>query len=162
MQFMLILQCLALLTLANGTPVVAKKIFGARLSHPLDSGLRFLDGRPLFGPTKTVRGFLLSVLMTTGAAPLLGLDWRIGLSMGGVAMAGDLFSSFVKRRINLPPSSRAIGLDQIPESLFPLLACRAALSLTVVDIAAAVAIFFVGEILLSRELYKFGLRDRPY
>ena len=77
-------------------------------------------------------------------------------------MAGDLFSSFVKRRLNLRPSSRALGLDQVPESLFPLLACRDVLSLTAADIALAVGIFFVGELILSRLLYKAHLRDEPY
>jgi CDP-2,3-bis-(O-geranylgeranyl)-sn-glycerol synthase len=77
-------------------------------------------------------------------------------------MAGDLVSSFVKRRLDLAPSSRATGLDQIPESLFPLLACRAALALSVLDIAIGVATFFVGEVVLSLLLYKAHIRDRPY
>jgi hypothetical protein len=75
---------------------------------------------------------------------------------------GDLFSSFLKRPLRLIESSRVIGLDQVPESLFPLLACRSALSLRVLDIAVAVVTFFIGEILVSRVLYKFHLRDRPY
>ena len=77
-------------------------------------------------------------------------------------MAGDLFSSFVKRRLNLAPSSRATGLDQIPESLFPLFACRGALSLSILDITIGVAIFFAGEVVLSLLLYKIHIRDRPY
>jgi CDP-2,3-bis-(O-geranylgeranyl)-sn-glycerol synthase len=77
-------------------------------------------------------------------------------------MAGDLFSSFVKRRLNLAPSARASGLDQVPESLFPLLACRNALALSVPDIAVGVAIFFAGEVVLSLLLYKAHIRDRPY
>jgi len=93
---------------------------------------------------------------------VLGLHWAIGAVAGGAAMAGDLFSSFVKRRLNLAPSSRATGLDQIPESLFPLLACRGGLSLSVLDILICVAIFFVGEIMLSELLYKAHIRDRPY
>jgi CDP-2,3-bis-(O-geranylgeranyl)-sn-glycerol synthase len=64
--------------------------------------------------------------------------------------------------MRLPAGGRATGLDQIPESLFPLLACRSALSLTVMDIASVVAIFFVGEILLSALFYKLRLRERPY
>ena len=84
------------------------------------------------------------------------------LAHGAMAMLGDLFSSFVKRRLNLSPGSRATGLDQIPESLFPLLACRNLLSLTIADIGVCVAIFFVGEVLLSRLLFAVRLRDRPY
>ena len=77
-------------------------------------------------------------------------------------MVGDLFSSFVKRRLKLPPSSQALGLDQIPESLLPLLACRDALSLTVAGIAIGVGIFFAGELVLSRLLFRVHLRDEPY
>ena len=77
-------------------------------------------------------------------------------------MAGDLLSSFIKRRLNRPPSSRAIGLDQIPESLLPLLACHEALALTAADIGIVVAAFFAGAVILSRLLYRVGLRDEPY
>jgi CDP-2,3-bis-(O-geranylgeranyl)-sn-glycerol synthase len=77
-------------------------------------------------------------------------------------MVGDLFSSFFKRRLNMPSSSRASGLDQIPESLFPALACRNFLGLTPADIVVCVVVFFVGEVVLSRLLYAFRLRDRPY
>ena len=162
MQLLHILQLLVLMTLANGAPIVAKKIFGPRFSFPLDAGTIVFDGRPLFGPSKTIRGILISVLITTGSAPLIGLDLTIGAIVAGAAMAGDLFSSFVKRRLNSPPSSQALGLDQVPESLFPMLACRDALSLTIADIALGVGIFFIGALFLSRFLFRAHLRDEPY
>ena len=153
MQLLHILQLLVLMTLANGTPIVAR---------PLDAGIIVFDGRPLFGPSKTIRGILISVLITTASAPLIGLDLTIGAIVAGAAMAGDLFSSFVKRRLNSPPSSQALGLDQVPESLFPMLACRDALSLTIADIALGVGIFFIGALILSRFLFRAHLRDEPY
>ena len=162
MQLLHILQLLVLMTLANGTPIVTKKIFGPRFSFPMDAGTVFFDGRPLFGPSKTIRGILVSVLITTASAPLIGLDLTIGAIVAGAAMAGDLFSSFVKRRLNSPPSSHALGLDQVPESLFPMLACRDALSLTIADIALGVGIFFIGALILSRFLFRAHLRDEPY
>ena len=162
MQLLLILQLLVLMTLANGTPIVAKKIFGPRFSFPLDAGTIFFDGRPLFGHSKTIRGTAVSILVTTASAPLVGLDLTIGAIVAGAAMAGDLFSSFVKRRLNVPPSNQALGLDQIPESLFPMLACREALSLTAGDIMLGVGIFFAGELVLSRLLFRAHLRDEPY
>ena len=162
LQPLVILQLTLLLAIANGAPVVAAKLFGHRFAYPLDGGLEFVDGKPLFGKSKTIRGIMLSLLLTATLAPLLGLGWKVGAAIGGVAMAGDLLSSFVKRRLNLPPSSRATGLDQIPESLLPLLACRGALSLSVLDIAACVGVYFVGEVVLSRLLYKIHIRDRPY
>ncbi len=162
MHPVLILQLIALLTLANGTPVVTKKIFGRHFRHPLDGGLKLPDGRRLLGTSKTIRGILISIGVTTVSAPLLGLDMKVGAIGASAAMAGDLCSSFVKRRLNLPPSSQAIGLDQVPEALFPFLACRAVLPLSVTDIALGVGIFFVGELILSRLLFKVRLRDEPY
>jgi CDP-diglyceride synthetase len=162
MQLVQILQILALLTLANGAPIAAKSILGSRFSVALDAGTILWDGRPLFGPSKTVRGILVSIFVTGAFAPLIGVDMTVGATAAIAAMAGDLFSSFVKRRLDFPPSSQAIGLDQIPESLFPMLACRGALSLTIADIALGVLIFFAGELVLSYLLYRLHLRDTPY
>lgn len=162
MHPILILQLLVLLTLANGAPVVTKKVLGGYFNYPLDVGIIFFDGRPLLGISKTIRGILISIGITTICAPLVALDMEIGALVAGGAMAGDLFSSFVKRRLNQPPSSQAVGLDQVPESLFPLLACSGALPLTIVDIATGVGVFFIGELLLSRLLFKVRLRDEPY
>lgn len=162
MQPNLILQLLFLLMLANGTPLITKKLLGRRYSRPLDGNLRFADGRPLFGPSKTIRGVVLAVLATTAGAPLIGLGWEIGLLVGSCAMVGDLISSFSKRRLAMPSSSRASGLDQLPESVLPLLACRVALPLTLADIVLCAVLFWVGEVLLSRLLYAVRLRDRPY
>jgi CDP-2,3-bis-(O-geranylgeranyl)-sn-glycerol synthase len=159
---LLILQLTILLAVANGVPVFATKLCGYRFSRPLDNGARFIDGKPLFGKSKTIRGIVLSILLTALAAIVLRLDWTIGVVVGSMAMLGDLLSSFVKRRLNMPPSSRATFLDQVPESLFPLMACRGLLSLSILDIGFCVAIFFFGEIFLSRLLYKAHIRDRPY
>ncbi|MBK5197722.1 MAG: CDP-archaeol synthase [Methyloceanibacter sp.] len=161
MQAILILQLLILLAVANGTAVVAKKVLGDAFARPLDGGAVFVDGRPLFGPTKTIRGIVLSLLAPLSAS-LMGLEWKVGALVAIGAMAGDLFSSFVKRRLGLPPSSMAIGLDQIPESLLPLIAAGMLLPVTLLDIVAVVTIFFVGELMLSRILFKLRLRDRPY
>jgi CDP-diglyceride synthetase len=161
-HFTLILQFVALLTLANGTPVIAKKLLGPFLNQPLDGGALFLDGRPLFGPSKTIRGIVLSIVITTGLAPVIALDWKIGLLGATMAMVGDLLSSFLKRRLRFQPSSRATGLDQIPESLFPALVCRSMLSFSAIDIAVVVVTFFVGEMVFSYLLFKWRVRDRPF
>ena len=162
MQPLVVLQLLLLLALANGAPVIAKRLLGRSCAWPLDGGIAFVDGRPLFGASKTLRGVVLSILATAPAAALVGLDMRIGVIVAVAAMAGDLVSSFLKRRLKLPPSSQALGLDQVPESLLPLLACRGAMSLSALDIAAGVGLFFIGELLLSRLLYRLHIRDRPY
>ena len=158
----LLVQLLILLVVANGTAVVAKKIFGAALGRPLDGGAFFVDGEPLFGPSKTIRGVVVSVLATSTCAVLMGLGWKVGTLVATFAMAGDLFSSFVKRRMRLASSSMAIGLDHIPESLFPLLASRLLLPLSTLDIVVGVTVFVVGALILSPLLYKLNLRDEPH
>ena len=159
---MLILELLILLALSNATPVFARNIFKRRFAWPIDAGVRLFDGQPLFGASKTIRGLVFAVVFTTLGAWVMGLGWKIGAVMGSISMAGDLFSSFIKRRFKMPPSSRATGLDQIPESLFPLLACQQTLDLYVTEIVAVVVIFFVGSAVLSPLFYKLNIRKRPY
>ncbi|HTV44782.1 MAG TPA: CDP-archaeol synthase [Stellaceae bacterium] len=162
MHLSLTIRLVFLVLLANGTPLVAGKVFGPLLVRPLDSGREFVDGRPLFGRSKTVRGLVLAILATTAAARMVALSWRIGLLVGTLAMIGDLFSSFLKRRLGRSSSSPAVGLDQVPESLFPLLGCLDPLSLTAADVAFGVAVFVIGEFLVSCLLYAFDWRERPY
>jgi hypothetical protein len=159
---MLILELFILLVLANGAPVIARNILEERFSWPVDAGVRFFDGQPLLGASKTIRGLVFSVVFTILGAWLFGLGWKIGFVVGSASMAGDLLSSFIKRRLNLPTSSRAIGLDQIPESLFPLLACQQALDLGATEIVAVVVIFLVGDLVFSPLFYRINIRKRPY
>jgi CDP-diglyceride synthetase len=159
---MLIAKLLVLLTIANGTPVIAARILGNNSALPLDGNVTLSDGRPLFGSSKTLRGVLLSILLTTACAPLIGLDWKVGSVVALTAMIGDLFSSFVKRRLGMDNSSQFTGLDQIPESLLPLLVCMFLLPLTALDVVIATVIFFVGALIVSRILFKLNIRERPY
>jgi len=162
MRLLLLIKLLVVLSVANGSPVLVKKIFGNIFAAPVDCGVRFFDGRPLFGPSKTIRGVLVAIGATVAVASLLGFEVMVGIVVASAAMVGDLCSSFLKRRLNYRPSSRATGIDQIPESLLPLIACRYWLSLTVPEIFVSVVVFMIGEILLSQMLYRFGIRDRPY
>jgi CDP-2,3-bis-(O-geranylgeranyl)-sn-glycerol synthase len=128
----------------------------------LIAALHFLMVAPLFGKSKTIRGVVASLAVTVATAPIVGLAWTTGFLVGATAMAGDLLSSFLKRRLDLPPSSKATGLDQVPESLIPLLACRAVIDVSAADIVVAAGLFFVGEVIFARLFYTLKLRDRPY
>jgi hypothetical protein len=55
-----------------------------------------------------------------------------------------------------------LGLDQVPESLFPAAACSAYLALRPLDVALIVLVFSVGESAMSRLFFADGLRGRPY
>lgn len=161
-HYQFLARLLVLLILANGAPVIAKRIFGDRFARALDAGATLSDGQPVFGSSKTIRGIISSLAVTTAGALLLGLRPEVGTLIAAAAMAGDLLSSFTKRRLGLPPSSRALGLDQIPESLLPLLVCSLTVPLSAADIFLGTALFLVGELLLSRILFELHVRDRPY
>ncbi len=151
-----------LVAIANGTPVIATKLFGTHLAFPADGGHVFMDRRAIFGSSKTWRGILLSVLATVLGAFLIGLEWKTGVLVSTTAMAGDLLSSFIKRRLGHTPSSMAIGLDQIPESLFPLAACKLILPITATEVVIGTLVFLAGGLVISRILFKLHVRDRPY
>ena len=157
-----IVQCLVVLTIANGMPVIAKKLLGEWLARPIDGGWLLWDRQPLFGRSKTYRGVVLAIGASTVGSLFVGLDLKTGALIGFVAMAGDLLSSFLKRRLRLASSAEAPGLDQVPESLLPLLAVRNFLGLSSWDILVGVGVFWVGELLVSRLLYIVRIRDRPY
>jgi CDP-diglyceride synthetase len=98
MQLWHIAQALVLLALANGTALMVKKCLGRRFAGPLDGGLIMPDGRPLFGSSKTVRGVVAAIVLTAVLAPLVGSRVLVGALIAAFAMAGDLISSFTKRR----------------------------------------------------------------
>ena len=155
-------QLLLLLGVANGAPLFGHTFLRHRFNRPLDANARFLDGRPVLGPSKTIRGVLLALVATPLAAVVLGFDAQTGFIIGAFAMLGDATSSFIKRRLGMASSSQAFGLDQIPESLFPLLAVSERLHLAATEITLLVGAFLVLELLISRLLYKLRLRDQPY
>jgi CDP-2,3-bis-(O-geranylgeranyl)-sn-glycerol synthase len=159
---LLLIKVLLLLGIANGVPIIAKKLLGNHLNAPLDGGLRLPDGRFLFGESKTIRGLVLALACAALAAPLLGFEWITGAGLASASMLGDLASSFIKRRLGLAVHSRALWLDQIPESLLPLLVLRETLGLGWLDILLLVAVFLALELLLSRLLYRLHIREQPY
>lgn len=156
------LRLLLLLTAANTAPIALKRMLGRRWDAPIDGGHRFLDGRPWLGPSKTWRGLAAAVLACMLLGPVLGFSPDAGALAGLLAMAGDALSSFLKRRLDVPPSGRAFGIDQIPEALLPLLALRASLDLSWALVAAVALAFLLLETPAARLSYRLGLRDRPY
>ena len=77
-------------------------------------------------------------------------------------MLGDLISSFIKRRMGLCSSAMAPGLDQVPESILPLMVCAPLLDLSWTQVLLVTLAFFVLEVILSRVAYRFGVRQQPY
>ena len=166
------LKLLTLIIVANGSPIVAQKLLGNRWRSPLDAGKHFIDRKPLLGAAKTWRGILAACLLTSLAAWIMHLYPMTGFLIALCAMLGDLLSSFIKRRLGMPSSSMALGLDQIPESLSPLLLVKVfAPALLPPPLQAdptwtmvwqIVAMFFIAELLVSKILYRLHIRNEPY
>lgn len=156
------LKLLVLLVIANGAPIIARHLLGSCCAWPLDGGHTTPAGNPLLGPSKTLRGLVAAVVLTTALTPLLGIPWQWGTAIGALAMLGDLIASFTKRRLGYPPSSQAIGLDQIPESLVPLLVIAPAFDLNIWSVCFVVLAFTLVVPLLSRIFFLLGIRRRPY
>ena len=81
---------------------------------------------------------------------MLGLPLVFGVAFGALSMAGDLISSFLKRRIGVKSSDSAHGLDQIPEAMLPTACLARPLGLGVWDVAVVGIGFLVLGIALSR------------
>ena len=126
--------------IANATPV----IFGG--GRPIDGGRILSDGHRLFGDGKTIRGFIVGVFFgtITGigqilAAPylqpllelyvevtpemksILFIEFPVVIMLSVGALLGDLFGSFLKRRINVKSGNPSPVLDQIGFILFALI-----------------------------------------
>lgn len=156
------LHLLLLLLTANGTPVIMTLLLGQRWAMPVDGHRRFIDRRPLLGPSKTWRGVAGAVVATTLVAPLLSLPLWFGAAVGALAGVGDLTSSFVKRRLGLRSSSMALGLDQVPESLLPAWFAKVVWDQSWLWVGALVLVFFVSELVLSRVAYHLHIRKQPF
>ncbi len=155
---------LLLLIVANGAPILVAWRLGPRWDWPLDAGLVLRDGRRLLGESGTLRGLVAAVVASALLAWVLGLGAGTGALIGLLAMAGDALSSFIKRRLGLPPGAKATGLDQVPEALLPLMVVAGPLGLKLpwLDLVLLVAAFTLFDMVVSGPLYRLHLRRQPH
>jgi hypothetical protein len=156
------LQLLLLIIIANAAPILLRSLLNDSFNLAVDFGYRLPDHRRLFGQSKTWRGIIAAIVVTAAVAWLLGYSPQTGMLVAINAVFGDLFSSFIKRRLAMPPSSKAPLLDQVPECLFPALMMRETFDLGYISITWLVLIFVIIDLTVSRILFKWGLRKRPY
>ena len=116
-----IFRVIVFLFLANCLPVLAQRVTGERLNYPIDGGRLWLDNKPLLGQNKTIRGVAASIAGGVVACGLLGQPWWLGGVVAALSMVGDLTSSFIKRRLNVPIGGDLFPLDHLLEALFPVL-----------------------------------------
>lgn len=156
------LELFVMLVLANGTPVVTAKMLRKRWSAPVDGGLNWRDGRPLFGKSKTWRGFVSGALCCALFALATGHEFVFGFLFGVLALVGDLFSSFIKRRMGLESSARMPWLDQVPEAALPMVVAIA-WGLVGLWTALFITVFFtLSNMWISPLLYRLGIRRQPH
>ena len=153
---------LILLIATNGAPIIAARVFRSNFARPVDLELRLHDGRPVFGSSKTWRGLIASVSVCALLAVTLGYGCYFGVIFGSLAMAGDLFSSFIKRRLGQESSAQFFGLNQLPEALVPSLYAVNVLGLPWWWALLLAAVFMLLAVLVSRPLYWLDIRKRPY
>ena len=157
-----LLQLLLLIIIANGAPIITRQWLNDSFSYAVDLGQNLPDKNRIFGPSKTWRGIFSSLLATPVVAVLLGHSVETGLMVAIYVVSGDLFSSFIKRRLSMEPSSMAPLLDQVPESFIPAFMLRQTFNLDILSVIWLVLIFITIELLLSYILYRWGVRKRPY
>jgi CDP-2,3-bis-(O-geranylgeranyl)-sn-glycerol synthase len=155
-------QILFLIIVSNGAPILGTALLGNRGAWPVDGGGVLTNGYRLLGDSKTWRGIVFALMAATSTAWLLDIPLHLGSMIGCFAMLGDMFSSFIKRRLGMASSSMALGLDQIPESLLPLLAVKNTLGLDWWVILELVMAFIILELMLSWILYLLRVRKQPY
>jgi len=160
---LLLLKIILLVLCANGAPILARRLFPATvLSRAIDNGMVLSDQSPLLGASKTWRGIIASLFLTSLLALLMGLTLLDGFLIAVFAMSGDLISSFIKRRLGYPVSSKVTVLDQVPESLLPWIYVTVTYQLPLYYPVLGIIAFFILELLLSKILYKWGVRKHPY
>jgi CDP-2,3-bis-(O-geranylgeranyl)-sn-glycerol synthase len=149
---------------ANATPVIA----GGGL--PIDLGKKFVDGRPIFGKNKTIRGFLVGLIAGTGVglseSAVLSLSYPLtfGLWLSLGALFGDLAGAFLKRRLGISPGNLLPVIDQVDfivgALVFSFLLFPSWLSL---ELALTVLVITPPiHFLTNFAAYKLGLKSNPW
>ena len=100
--------------IANATPVVLSG------DGPLDKGKNWVDGKPLFGNHKTLRGTISGLAAGFLIGLIQGSPLKAALLSIG-AIGGDLIVSFFKRRANLKPGAPLPIADQMGFIVFAVI-----------------------------------------
>lgn len=126
----------------------------------------WVDHRPLFGPHKTIRGVAISLIGGTAVFSLIGTAWWVATVAALSAMIGDLLSSFIKRRSNIPSGRKTAVLDQFFEGFFPAVFLGRSLSLpwsqTLTALCFFILIAYFGSVIWVYIIYRPSHKDSPH
>jgi CDP-2,3-bis-(O-geranylgeranyl)-sn-glycerol synthase len=145
---------------ANGAPV----LFGGK--KPLDFGKHFM-GKRIFGNNKNIEGLIAALVAGTIVGlieyPFFHYMLAIAIVLSIGTMAGDLFGSFIKRRLDVPSGKSVMLLDQYGFLIFALVfAYPLGHMPSVYGILFLIILTGVAHILTNRGAYKLKLKKVPW
>jgi CDP-2,3-bis-(O-geranylgeranyl)-sn-glycerol synthase len=149
MEIFTAVRALVMIGVASTVPWLVGRVLGERWAAPLDCGYSLWDGKRLFGSHKTWRGLIAGIGACTIVGAAFGLDAFVGAGIGAAALAGDALSSALKRRLQFPPGSEVLGVDQLPEALLPLVIFSGPLGLELWEGPVLAAVFTILDILAT-------------
>ena len=147
-------------------------VFSGKTS--LDLGLKWLDGKPLLGKGKTIRGtaFSFTVGLVTAfwfqyffPGNALGLSahyFRLAILLCAGTHAGDLAASFLKRRLNFESGKEVWLLDQLDFLAGALILGSIYYIPSLLEIALMVALTLVIHRASNWVAYKIKLKKVPW
>ncbi len=148
---------------ANATPVFLKQ------GKPLDLGAKFIDGKRVLGDGKTFEGLAIGLFFGTYSGIIETLVFknllfiRIGLIASIGALLGDIFGSFIKRRLGLKRGDPAPILDQL-DFIYgaTLLLYLIGVTVTLEKFIAIQVITLILHIVTNRIAYVLKLKPVPW
>jgi hypothetical protein len=150
---------LSLVIVANVAAWAAGHFIPQRFRVPLDGGAVLADRERVLGDHKTWAGLIGGTVACGAVALLLQRSFRLGALFGVLSLMGDCGSSFIKRRLRLCPGTVVPALDQLPESLVPLLALRPQLGLNTTESVVIALVFSLLDFATTRVRHSHRLRD---
>ena len=156
-------KLLIILFVANSTPLLLSAFSPAAAGTRMDNGRKLLDGYPLLGKNKSLGGFLSGVTAGGLIGYLIGMQLAMSLLIALVSMLGDLFTSFIKRRLSLGAGETVYLFDHLFEGLFPLLLCKWAYGLSWPLLLTLLLSFIVlGHLgsMMREKLFRFAVKSR--
>jgi len=158
-------------------PVLISKLFNF-LNIPIDFGKK-INGKPIFGKNKTIRGLLFGVifgviicfiqyLLYSSAffKSLSTIDYSmwliLGILMGLGALIGDLAESFIKRRLKIKPGGRFIPWDQLDFVIGAIIFTYPLINYTLLNIIIILIASFILHITFTRIGYLLKLRKEKW
>ncbi|MCD6279549.1 CDP-2,3-bis-(O-geranylgeranyl)-sn-glycerol synthase [Candidatus Micrarchaeota archaeon] len=160
---------------ANAIPVL---LGGGRA---IDNDRQFMDGRPILGKHKTIRGFIAGVFIGMFVCELLYLLEPLGIVLfmlpvyyavagfilGFGTMLGDSIGSFIKRRFGYKSGKQVLFLDELSFIIVALIFILPILkfstvTMTVYDFIIVLALAWVLHKIFNIFANKFGVKNVPW